>query len=226
MRYLITLVNFISVIHVISIAQLCESSPIIQSSCGSPQRCLPVKDNYYHDHMAITGRLQTSHYLRRSKPLDSITSTAIDEYRASVDGPRTDRSSLTERSVTSDLTSQGYRWLWKKAEVFLGSIEAYNEYHNLYDQIKNQIRPFGKSIIEFTAKMVITYGSMRMTFNNLPIDQESAAAFIERFALEMFSLCTVGMVYGTYEIAVVTARATIWVVLQILESGPIPEVIT
>ena len=224
MRISIDKLNFVSIVHILFIAGICVSSPIKQSLCERMVRCLPVRDHIYTNEEPIT-HLQSSHHLHPSELLELNTSPAIHTYRTYRTEPPNTRSSLIERGIASDLTFQGYRWLWKKAEVILDSIEAYKEYHSLYDEVTNQVKPSGDSIIQFAAQLVITYGSMRMTFNNLPSDHESAAAFIERFALEMLSLCTVGLIYGTYEIAVLAAKSTIWVMLQIIESGPIPELI-
>ena len=226
MRFLITTFLFMPVFHVILISRYCESSPLIQGSCGGLQRYLPVKAVNYHNDISSKAQVQSCHHLKESNTPDSITSPAIADYRTHKIEPRTDRSSTIERSVTSNVTSQGYRWFWIKAEVISNSADAYNEHHNLYHQIENYVRPTGDSTIGFAAKMVITYGAMRMTFINLPNDQASAAEFIQWFAQEMIRSCILGQLYATYEIAVWTGWAILWVLLQINAPGHIPDLIT
>lgn len=110
--------------------------------------------------------------------------------------------------------------------MILDSIDAYNVYHNFYNQITSLVRATGNSTLGFAAKIVITYGSMRMTVNGLPHDPYCKAAAIQWFVQEMIRLCIVGLVYGAYEIAVKTARGTIWVVLQVIESEHMTKLIT
>ena len=210
---------------------LCLANPIVRESSES---------SGYHSHLrhidlskevSISTHIPPFHGLKgqssHSEGAHANTSPALHRRHGRIVNqlPRLSLP-LTERGALSDLRTQGFRWIWEKGEVILDSVEAYNKHHHMYDEmIRQREESSGNEILRFAANLVMTYGSLKMTFENLPGGHGSAEDFIRQFALQMLSLCTVGMVYGTYKIAVMLLSSTVWVTLQIVEYGPIPELI-
>lgn len=139
--------------------------------------------------------------------------------------------SLSERGQLSDLVDGGYKLIWHKVQVIVDSATAYDRHHRIYDKLLRNVEQPDPSTNDFAelagnaAKIAVTYGSLKLTMESLPHDHLARREFVHQFALEMLALCTVGIVIGAYELAVVAANAVIWVTLQIINVGPIPELI-
>lgn len=139
--------------------------------------------------------------------------------------------SLDKRSQLSSFVDKGYKLIWQTVEVILNSAEAYDRhnriYHKLLEEVEKPVSSTSDPLqwIGNAATLAITLGSLRLTMENLPGDYLVAHDAIQQFALEMLAFCTVGMTYGIYELAIVTTQSVIWVTLQIIENGPVPEII-
>lgn len=213
-----------------SVAPLCLANPVIRKLGESREYSSQLRDLDHPKDASIITHIWPSHN-SGNRPQSKMTGTDISPAIYERNSRTTDQllhlsPSLDERRALSDITTQGFKWIWEKAEVILDSVEAFNKHHSMYEDVIRQTEvSSGNEVLRFAASLVITYGSLRMMFENLPNGHGSAEEFIKQFAMQMLSLCTVGMVYGTYKVAAMMLSTTVWVTLQIMEYGPIPELI-
>ena len=168
--------------------------------------------------------------LEAKVPSPEIAPALLKRSPRTTNGLTDDTSLLNERSLLSDSIHGGYKMIWRYVEVIVNSAQASNRHHRIYQKLLQEIEQPVSSIsnlfdaVGTVGRLVITYGSLRLTIENLPVDH-NALDIIQDFAVEMISLCTVAITYGVYQLAIVAAKTVIWISLTIMESGPIPELI-
>ena len=112
----------------------------------------------------------------------------------------------------------------------MNSTQAYKRHRTIYEKILQEIEQPASATSDFfealgtMGRLVITYGSLRLIIEHLPGDND-ALEFIQDFAVDMLSLCTVAMTYGIYHLAIVAAKTIISISLAIVDLGPVPVLI-
>lgn len=133
-------------------------------------------------------------------------------------------SSLTKRSLPSDLVVIGFQLIWDYADVIVPSLPAFDRTSEFYGNITE---------MDFVmlVNIVFAYGSLRFIIDNVepvwaqeiaPNGLEEVVKEFTRFMLRL----TATVVVGTYRVLAFSARASIWITMVIIENGPEPNVIT
>lgn len=138
---------------------------------------------------------------------------------------------LNDRSQLLDFMVGGYKLIWHKVQVIVNSATAYDRHHRIYDKLLQSVEQRDSSTDDFAelggnvATIALTYGSLNLRVEGLPHEHLARREVIHQLALQMLSFCTVGIVLGAYQVAVISAKAVTWVTLLTIEAGPIPELI-
>lgn len=144
-------------------------------------------------------------------------------------------SSLAKRSLASDLTVMGFKLVWVYADIITSSYIAHFRTTELYRNIT--IRNGAKSADRTVIRYIITYGSLRLTFEPVASSVAYIAAemarefpfgfgeFMAGFAEVMLTLTWL-VVLIPFTVLAAGVRLSIWITMVIVENADLPSLVT
>ena len=201
---------------VLVILSLCHANPTRMATHGFERICKEAGCVNLPSFRRATPITQADPFMRISS---NPSPQCMESHTGKKNQLQMSESALLERRGFSNLIAKGNKFIWKKIEVVLPSKKAYQDMHRFYSEALQRVnllddRPASSDVIAFVSYVVITLGTLKLIFENLPPQQAASVEFIKQFLHGMLALVGISEVFGTYRIAAITTNIVVFVTLM------------
>ena len=190
---------------------LCLASPLLQCPSDSTGGCLFSR--------AVEGSTNT---------LIKIYSHSSDDNAALTSQPPHLSPDLARRNLTD--TNHDLKLHWTEIGIISNPINASYTYQKLYNAIIQDFQNFTNPAFlndnpRIRGRLSLSFAALVLFFDFPPVGRLALRVYIQQFAQGMLRLIAIGVIYGTFQVAALTAYGVIWITLQIIYNGRDPALL-
>lgn len=128
---------------------------------------------------------------------------------------------LTERGISASMGNATHL-IWQTVSIVLNAptaavIALKRLYNGLLEFLRDPVAVENARVL--TGQLYVGMATLTIFFMPVPDERRDLAAVVQRFAQMMLRFLVMGVVYGTYHAAILTAQGALWVSLWINQNG-------